>query len=296
MPRVREILVQVQTPNIKVIIRHQVNHLLARSLFTLKIMATELEIKAAEQSDVPLLLALLKELAEAEKFPFEISVTKADLEQNLLGERPATEVLVFHLGKQPAGFAVFYHTFATTTGKKGLHLDDLYVRPQFQGNGIGKKVLGHLASLANERGCSRFEWWALKWNEKTIGFYENIGARSMRELRIFGCSKKIFGRSRTGWTNNVKSTPPQTNINSTIEVFSRRNASNVLPVLWTIGELEIPYVSHDIGRSFGGTETDSYQAMNPNARIPTIRDKRKIAEFKAQTEAALCILEAQLSN
>lgn len=148
-------------------------------------MATEFEIKKAEKSDVPLLLSLIKELAEAEKFPFEISVTKANLEQNLFGAPPAAEALLFHLDKQPAGFAVFYQTFATTTGKKGLHLDDLYVRPQFQGNGIGKKVLGHLSSLANERDCGRFEWWALEWNEKAIGFYESIGARNMQELRIF---------------------------------------------------------------------------------------------------------------
>lgn len=148
-------------------------------------MATEFEIKEAEKSDVPLLLSLIKELAEVEKFPFEISVTKADLELNLFGDHPAAEVIIFHLGKEPAGFAVFYQTFATTTGKKGLHLDDLYVRPQFQGNGIGKKVLGYLASLANERDCGRFEWWALEWNEKAIGFYESIGARCMQELKIF---------------------------------------------------------------------------------------------------------------
>ena len=148
-------------------------------------MTTELDIKEAEKTDVPLLPSLIKELAEAEKFPFEISVTKADLEQNLFGEHPAAEVLVFHIGKEPAGCAIFYQTFATTTGKKGLHLDDLYVRPRFQGSGIGKKVLGHIASLANERGCGRFEWWALEWNEKAIGFYESIGARGMQELKIF---------------------------------------------------------------------------------------------------------------
>ena len=143
------------------------------------------KIKAAEKTDVPLILSFIRELAEIEEFPFEITVTDADLERSLFGEHPAAEVLLFYLGAEPVGFAVYYQTFATATGKPGLHLDDLYIRPQFQGAGIGKKALGYLASLAKERGYGRFEWWALKWNERAIGFYESIGARNMQELRIF---------------------------------------------------------------------------------------------------------------
>ena len=146
---------------------------------------SKFRIQPATVTDVPLILSLIKELAEVEKFPFEITVTEEDLEKSLFGEHPAAEVIIGYLGNDPVGFAAYYQTFATTTGRPGLHLDDLYVRPQFQGSGIGKKILGHLANLAKDRGCARFEWWALVSNDKAIGFYENIGARNMHELRIF---------------------------------------------------------------------------------------------------------------
>ncbi len=146
---------------------------------------TNLDIRQAEESDVTLILILIKELAKAEGFPHEVSVTETDLKKNLFGDNPAAEVLLFYLNDEPAGFVVYYQTFSTTTGKTGLHLDDMYIRPNFQGRGIGKKALGTLASIAYKRGCGRFEWWALKWNEKAVGFYENIGARKMSELRIF---------------------------------------------------------------------------------------------------------------
>jgi GNAT superfamily N-acetyltransferase len=148
-------------------------------------MLAQLTIRNADASDIPLILALIKELAEIEKFPFEITVTAEDLKRRLFQDKPAAEAIIFLVDNDPAGFAVYYHTFAKTTGKRGLHLDDIYVRPQYQGSGVGKKVLGHLATLAKERGCGRFEWWALEWNEKAVGFYESIGARNMQELRIF---------------------------------------------------------------------------------------------------------------
>jgi len=146
---------------------------------------TELYFRKASQSDSHLIVELIKELAEAEKFPHEVTVTEQDLKENLFGDNPAAEVLLFYSEDTPAGFIVFYHSFSTTTGKRGLHLDDLYVRPNFQGRGFGKKALGKLASIAKDRGCGRFEWWALKWNEKAAELYENIGARKMTELRIF---------------------------------------------------------------------------------------------------------------
>jgi GNAT superfamily N-acetyltransferase len=145
----------------------------------------KLRIARARETDTPLILSLIKELAEVEKFPFDLTVTETDLKTSLFGEQPAAEVIIGYLDEEPVGFAVYYQTFATTTGRSGLHLDDLYVRPQFQGNGFGKRILGHLARLARNRGCARFEWWALEWNEKAIRFYKSIGARNMRELRIF---------------------------------------------------------------------------------------------------------------
>ncbi len=150
----------------------------------------DLKIKPARKTDIPLILTLIKELAEIEKFPFEITVSETELEQSLFGDNPAAEVVLAFLGHEAVGFAVYYQTFATTTGRPGLHLDDLYVRPRFQGNGIGQKLLGYLASLAMERGCARLEWWALEWNKEAIGFYESIGARNMQELRIFRLQDK----------------------------------------------------------------------------------------------------------
>jgi GNAT superfamily N-acetyltransferase len=144
-----------------------------------------INIRAAHKADIPLIIIFIKELADFEKFPFKITVTETDLEQNLFGKHPAAEVILIYLDEQPAGFAVYYQTFSTTTGKPGLHLDDIYIRPQFQGSGIGKKVIGHLATIAKQRGYGRFEWWVLDWNKKSINFFQKIGAQHMKELRIF---------------------------------------------------------------------------------------------------------------
>lgn len=146
---------------------------------------TELVLKPAEARDAPLLLDLIRELAEAEEFPFPVTVTESDLRNSLFGSQPAAEaVLGFSEGKL-VGFAVFYETFATTTGKRGLHLDDLFIRPEAQGNGFGRALLRHLAGIATERGCARFEWWALRTNINAIRFFQSVGARPMEELVIF---------------------------------------------------------------------------------------------------------------
>ncbi len=159
----------------------------------------EFVVKKAEATDAALVEVLIRELARAEEFPHEVTVSVDDLEKNLFGENPAAEVLLFYQDDTPAGFAVYYETFATTTGRRGLHLDDLYIRPEFQGRGIGKKALGVLASIAKERGCGRFEWWALKWNQRAIDLYENIGAHKMKELRIFRLQEEDIKRVSTQW-------------------------------------------------------------------------------------------------
>ena len=146
---------------------------------------TELVIEEAAEVDIPLILELIKELAVAENYPGDVTATEEELKTNLFGEQPAAEVLLLYVKDAPAGYIIFYHSFSTITGKKGLHLEDLYVRPQFQGLGIGKKALGRLATIAKNRGCGRFEWWALKWNNMATSFYQSIGARKMKELRIF---------------------------------------------------------------------------------------------------------------
>lgn len=150
---------------------------------------SNLKIQPATSSDVPLLLSLIKELAEVEKLPYEVTVTAEDLRKNLFGKHKSAEALLVYMADKVAGYAVFYQTFATATGRPGLHLDDLYIRSEFQGRGIGKKMLRHLASLVKHRDWARFEWWVLDSNDKAIGFYENIGARELEELHIYRLSE-----------------------------------------------------------------------------------------------------------
>ena len=145
----------------------------------------ELEIRAATEEDVPLILSLIKELAEYERLSHEVVATEEALRDSLFGERPVAEVLIGQLGDEPVGFALFFHNFSTFLGKPGIYLEDLYVRPEFRGAGIGRALLVHLARLARERGCGRLEWSVLDWNEPAIGFYKKIGASPVSGWTVY---------------------------------------------------------------------------------------------------------------
>lgn len=149
-----------------------------------------MKILAAKKENSGLILHFIKELAITEKFPFEVSVTKEQIESNLFGVSPAAEAVIIYVGNKPCGFAVFYYSFSTTTGKRGLHLDDLYVEPDYQGQGLGKKVLIYLSKLAIQKDCARFEWWALNTNDSAIKFYMNIGAKKLDEITVFRLNAK----------------------------------------------------------------------------------------------------------
>jgi GNAT superfamily N-acetyltransferase len=151
----------------------------------------DLLLRVADAQDVPLLLSLIRELAVAEEFPFPVTVTEGDLRDSLFGAAPAAEAVLCFAGDRAAGFAVFYETFATTTGKRGMHLDDLFVRPEFQGMGFGRALLTHVGRIARDRGCARFEWWCLRTNVSAIRFFQSVGARAMEELLIF----RTWGKS-----------------------------------------------------------------------------------------------------
>lgn len=141
-------------------------------------------LRAAEPRDVTAIVGLIRELAEFEKLTHLLRVTPQSLHPHLFGERPAAESVVAETDGQVVGFALFFTNFSTFLARPGLYLEDLYVRPAHRGTGLGKALLGHLARLAAERGCGRFEWSVLDWNENAIRFYEKMGATVMPEWRI----------------------------------------------------------------------------------------------------------------
>jgi GNAT superfamily N-acetyltransferase len=145
----------------------------------------ELRIERATARDVPLILRLIRDLAEYERMSDEVVATEAGLHATLFGPRPSAEVIIGYAGDEPAGFALFFHNYSTFLGRPGLYLEDLFVVPKFRGRGYGKALLARLAKLAVERDCGRFEWSVLDWNEPAIGFYKKLGARPLDDWTIF---------------------------------------------------------------------------------------------------------------
>jgi GNAT superfamily N-acetyltransferase len=142
-------------------------------------------VREASGEDVPLILSFIRELAEYENLSHEVVATEETLRANLFGGRQFAEVLIAEHDGAPAGFALFFHNFSTFLGKSGIYLEDLYVKPELRGAGIGKKLLVHLARLAKDHGCGRLEWWVLDWNAPTIGFYEKLGAVAMDDWTVY---------------------------------------------------------------------------------------------------------------
>ncbi len=146
---------------------------------------TEIGIRPASEEDVPLILSFIKELAEYERLSHEVSATEELLRFHLFGERREAEVVIGQHADEPAGFALFFHNFSTFLGRPGIYLEDLYVKPAFRGNGIGRAMLVYLAGLARERDCGRLEWSVLDWNEPAIGLYRSIGAVPMDDWTVY---------------------------------------------------------------------------------------------------------------
>ena len=143
-----------------------------------------LSIRPATIDDVPLIRALIGELAEYERLADAAVATDDDLRRQLFGAAPAAEVLIGEVDGEPAGFALFFHNFSTFLGKRGLYLEDLFVRPAARGVGLGKHLMAALARIAVQRDCGRFEWSVLDWNAPAIGFYRRIGAVGMDEWTV----------------------------------------------------------------------------------------------------------------
>ncbi len=141
-------------------------------------------IRPATVDDVPLIAQLIRELAEYERLADAAVATEDGLREQLFGERPAAEVLIAEADGEPVGFALFFHTFSTFLGKRGLYLEDLFVRPDFRGLGLGKHLMAALARIAVRRDCGRFEWSVLDWNAPSIAFYRKLGATGMDEWTV----------------------------------------------------------------------------------------------------------------
>jgi GNAT superfamily N-acetyltransferase len=127
---------------------------------------------------------LIRELAEFEQLLHLVQVTPASLQPHLFGPKPVAEAVVAEVAGTVVGFALFFTNFSTFLGQPGLYLEDLYVQPQHRGHGLGKALLQHLGALAVQRGCGRFEWSVLDWNQNAIDFYRRMGAAVLPDWRI----------------------------------------------------------------------------------------------------------------
>ncbi|HEX6626754.1 MAG TPA: GNAT family N-acetyltransferase [Gemmatimonadaceae bacterium] len=157
--------------------------------------SVKVAIIPATRADIPLIRQFILELAEYERaLPGEAPVTEQDLADTLFTERPAAEVIIAYLDNQPVGFALFFHNYSTWLGKRGIYLEDLFVRPSARKHGVGFALLRELARIAVERNCGRVEWSVLNWNQLAIDFYKQIGARQMDEWSTFRLSGDALSR------------------------------------------------------------------------------------------------------
>ena len=155
-------------------------------------------LRPATPADLPAITGLIRELAEFEKLGHLVQTTPEALHPHLFGERPVAEAVVAVSEGSVVAFALFFTNFSTFLARPGLYLEDLYVQPACRGRGIGQAMLKHLARLALARGCGRFEWSVLDWNENAIRFYEKMGATVMPEWRICRVAGDALERFRAG--------------------------------------------------------------------------------------------------
>ncbi|MEK0181940.1 MAG: GNAT family N-acetyltransferase [Oscillatoriales cyanobacterium] len=147
-------------------------------------MSSEIILRPATRTDVPVLFDLIKALAEYEKLSDAVMGNALDLENHLFGDRPFAEAILAESEGRVVGWALFFHNYSTFLTQPGIYLEDLFVLPEFRGRGIGKSLIVYLAQLTVDRGCGRLEWSVLDWNELAIGFYKGIGANVMPDWRI----------------------------------------------------------------------------------------------------------------
>ena len=160
-------------------------------------------IEPATGRDVPLILRLIKALSDYERLAHEVTATEEQLHRTLFGPHPSAEVIIGYAGDEPAGFALFFPNYSTFLGKPGIHLEDLFVVPEWRGHGFGGKLLGRLAEIAVERDAGRLEWNVLDWNEPAIGFYKKLGATLLGDwstFRVTGPALRALAETRANLT------------------------------------------------------------------------------------------------
>jgi GNAT superfamily N-acetyltransferase len=155
-------------------------------------------IDKATEADVPLILMMIRRLAEYERLLDSVAATEEQLREVLFGPHPAAEVLIGYADEMPAGFAVFFQNFSTFLGRPGLYLEDLYVLPEWRRQGLGRRLLAHLAAIAVSRNYGRLEWAVLDWNKSAIDFYRGLGAQAMDEWTVFRLTGPALERLAQG--------------------------------------------------------------------------------------------------
>ncbi len=156
-------------------------------------MAEKLKLRFAVAEDVAIILTFIKELAVYEELLNQVTATEEILSNSLFIEKKA-EVVIAEYNNEPVGFALFFHNFSTFLGRPGIYLEDLYVRPERRGQGIGKALLEYLLQLAKERNCGRLEWWCLDSNNSAIEFYKKSGAVPMSDWTVYRITEEKFNQ------------------------------------------------------------------------------------------------------
>lgn len=155
-------------------------------------MKNKISLRFADEKDIPVIYNLIKDLAKYEKLLEDVMATEEILRENLFGEKRYAEVIIAEFNEKPVGQALFFHNFSTFKGKPGIYLEDLYVKPEYRGKGIGKELLKKLIETAKERNCARVEWMVLDWNTSAIDFYKKLGAKEMNGWLVYRLTEDKF--------------------------------------------------------------------------------------------------------
>ena len=153
-----------------------------------------MNIRPARRDEALIILQLIKDLAEYEKAPDEVKATEKEIIETIFADNPKVFCDFVEVDGDIAGLAIWFLNYSTWQGKHGIYLEDLFVKPEYRGRGYGKALLQHLASICNEYGYGRFQWWVLDWNSPAIEFYRSLGAEAMSEWTVYRVSDEPLRR------------------------------------------------------------------------------------------------------